>query len=283
VDAKQTGRFKKDYMQNSENIKFKKKYGQNFISDSNLLSAISRDAGVFNNDIVIEIGPGAGGLTRELLKSAKKVVAYEIDKTLEPTLRENLKEFSNLELIFADILKIDIKEIDKKYNAYKVVANIPYYITTPIIMKFIEEAQNVKSLTLMVQEEVAERLNAKHNTSEYGRITVQVQAQADITVTRKVSRKMFYPVPNVDSAVIRIDINKNKYSIKNKAVFDRVLNASFLNRRKKFSSNLAGAFSIPKEDICKLLEKQNIDILARGETLSPLDFVNLANILYEYV
>lgn len=260
------------------NFKFNKKFGQNFIFDTNLLSAIVNDANVDENTNVLEIGPGAGTLTKKLCEKAKKVVSYEIDTNLAPILAENLKDCNNSEIVFGDILKQNIKDIESKFDDnYVMVANLPYYITTPIIFKFLEEATKLRSITIMVQKEVAERICAKHNTEEYGAITVQINAIADAKITRIVKRNMFKPAPNVDSAVVRIDFNFDKYNIENLSLFKRLVTSAFAMRRKTLANNLKSSFSLDAETIEKLLNSVDLKKDVRGEALSVEEFVKLSN------
>ena len=182
---------------------FKKQLGQNFITDKNLLASIVTAAGVGENDEVVEIGCGAGTLTRALAERVKKVTAFEVDKTLQPVLERTLAGLDNTEVVFRDFLKVDLKEFEEKSGEYFVVANLPYYVTTPLIMKLIEDAEKCKGLSVMVQEEVAERLCAKAGTPEYGAITAMVALRAECAIVKRVPRTLFYPRPNVDSAVVK--------------------------------------------------------------------------------
>lgn len=260
------------------NFRFNKKFGQNFIFDTNLLSAIVNDAGVDNTTKVLEIGPGAGTLTKKLCEKAEKVVSYEIDTNLKPILEENLKECTNSEIVFGDIMKQKTIDIEEKLGGeYVMVANLPYYITTPIIFKFLEEATKLKSITIMVQKEVAERICAKHNTEDYGAITVQIGAIADARITRIVKRNMFKPAPNVDSAVVRIDFNQSKYDIANLDLFKRVVTSAFAMRRKTLANNLKSSFSLSMEKVSEVLANCGFRADIRGEAIGIEDFVLLSN------
>jgi len=179
---------------------FKKKFGQNFISDKNLLRAIVTDAGVGQESAVLEIGAGAGALTRALAERAKRVVSYEIDKTLQPVLAESLAGLDNVEIVFRDFLKADLKELERATGEYKVVANLPYYVTTPLITVILENSEKCKSLTVMVQEEVAERFCARENTPEYGAITAVIALRAKTEIVKRVPRTLFYPRPRFRNA-----------------------------------------------------------------------------------
>lgn len=269
-------------MKETQNHIFKKHFGQNFISDGNLLSAIVSDAGVENEDIVIEIGTGAGTLTTMIAKRAKKVVTFEIDKSLLPILEQKFADFHNINLVFADIMKVEnadvLKYADNK--PYKIIANLPYYITTPIIFKFLENSANLISMTIMVQKEVADRMVAKAGSEEYGALSAMLGYYANVTLTRNVNRKMFFPVPNVDSAVVRIDL-KNGRETKLDAIYKKLVTAAFHMRRKTLVNNFSESFGITKEAASKLIEGAGFDPRVRGEKLSVADFIRLAKILSE--
>ncbi len=219
---------------------FKKKFGQNFISDKNLLEAIADDAQIMPEDEVLEIGAGAGSLTKVLSARAKKVVAYEIDKTLEQTL--NSLNLANVEFVFQDFLGTDMREVESKFGGkIKVVANLPYYITTPIIFKLLEQSTRLVSLTIMVQKEVAERICSKVGGKDYGILTVMTNFHGTPTIKRIVSRKMFYPEPNVDSAVLNILI-EHRHEDVDKAEFFKFVKACFAMRRKTLQNNLSKVY-----------------------------------------
>ncbi len=257
------------------NFKFNKQFGQNFISDRNLLAAIVSDAGITKEDTVVEIGVGAATLTKELALSAKKVVAFEIDRNLEPVIAETLGDTDNVEVIFADALNYPEKELlEKTQGDFRVVANLPYYITTPVIMKFLESDLPVKSITVMVQYEVAKRFCADVGSEDYGAITVALDFVSDPFITRKVPRQMFYPVPNVDSAVIHIPINRNKYEVDYKEI-RALVKAAFSMRRKTLVNNLIGGYGMTREEAEKALSNCGFDTRIRGESLSAEDFIAL--------
>ena len=261
------------------NFSFKKNFGQNFINDNLLLQSIVEGAGV-NGDKVLEIGVGAGTLTRFLADKAEKVVGYEIDKTLKPVLNKTLADKTNVEIVFADALKTPIEEIEKKIGGkYRLVTNLPYYITTPLIMKFIDTATNCISITAMVQKEVADRICAKAGTADYGSITAGINAVADTKIIANVDKTMFYPVPKVDSAVVHIVMNKNKYDIKNLTTYRDVVRSAFSSRRKTFVNNLMNSFKMGREQAENLLTQIGVDIKARGETLNCEQFIQLSNLL----
>ena len=257
-------------------MKFKKRYGQNFISDTNFLRSLVTVAGITADDEVLEIGAGAGGLTAALSSVAKKVVAYEIDRELKPVL-DGLA-LPNVTVVYKDVMKEDGAQIRANFaGKYKLCANLPYYITTPIIFKFLPQDSGVSQMALMVQKEVAARITANPGSKDYGALTVAVNAVADAAVLKQVNRKMFYPVPNVDSAFIGIKINPQKHDIKDKAALDRLIRAAFLARRKTLVNNLMSGFGMARKTAEELLAAQGIDVKARGETLSVAQFVKLAN------
>lgn len=262
-----------------ENFDFKKNFGQNFIFDENLLSAIVYDAGVTDKDNVLEIGAGAGTLTSKLAEKAKKVVSYEIDKTLTEHLNNFKNKYKNLTIYIKDGLKKPTSEIEKDFNGetYKVVANLPYYITSPLIFKFIEETKNAKSITVMVQKEVAERYSAEPNSKEYGIATIMLNYCADIKYLRTVDRKMFRPSPNVDSALIQIVPNFNKKKANDSEKFKRIVQASFSMRRKTLINNLTKNFSADKEKIIDILKNLNKLLTVRAEELSVSDFIYISD------
>ena len=266
------------------NFSFKKGLGQNFLTDKNLLDSIVSLAGVTETDTVLEIGLGAGALTNALSKKAKKVYGYEIDKSLKPVLEENLFNCKNVEITYKDIMKEEISVLEKKLsNEYIVVANLPYYITTPILMRFIEKAKNVKSLTVMVQEEVAERLVAKENSKEYGAITVSIDSVATAKIVKRVPKEMFIPRPKVDSAVVRIDVDRNKFGEFNGELLRDTIRCAFNNRRKTLSNNLMNYFKISRETADTILSSVNVEKDKRGETLSTQKFVELSKEIEKFI
>ena len=243
--------------------KFKKKFGQNFISDTNLLRAIVTDAGVNKDDEVLEIGAGAGTLTKELALSAKKVVSYEIDKDLQDILLSERPE--NVKYYFEDALAKKTSEIEKDFlEGYKVVANLPYYITTPLIFKFLEESDRVESITIMVQKEVAERLVAPVGGKVYGILTVMANFYGKAEIKRIVKRTLFFPQPNVDSAIVRIDIDREKYKEIDKQKFSSFVRGAFAMRRKTLSNNLSASLGLSKEKLKEFISESDIAKRAEG-------------------
>ena len=256
-----------DYFQ----IDFNKKFGQNFITDKNLLSAIAEDAGVTSEDVVVEIGAGAGTLTAALADRAKEVFAYEIDENLRPVLDRTLAGRENVKVIYEDFLK----KSASLPRPFKVVANLPYYVTTPIVMRLLEGEERPESVTVMVQKEVAERLTALPGTSEYGAITVSLNLVAKAETTRIVGRQCFIPPPNVDSAVVRITLLDKGYAEEEIALARKILRAAFNMRRKTLSNGLASLFG-GKEGANRVIESAGFLPSVRGETLSAEDYISLA-------
>ena len=259
---------------------FKKQFGQNFLTDENLLAAIVRDGGVDAETTVLEIGAGAGALTRALSKAAKKVVAMEIDRSLRPVLAETLSGCENVEVIFGDFLKTDLAALERELGRYRVVANLPYYVTTPVLMRFLEEAALCDGVTVMVQEEVAERFCAQAGTPAYGAVTAAIALKGEAVVTRKVPRTMFFPRPNVDSAVVRIDFCEGRIPVLSKAAYRAVVRCAFLSRRKTLENNLVHCFRLSRAQAGEMLCKAGIADMARGETLPPQTLARLADVLH---
>lgn len=257
---------------------FKKQLGQNFITDKNLLSSIVAASGVGENDTVVEIGCGAGTLTRALAEKVKKVTAFEVDKSLQPVLARTLAGLENVEVIFRDFLKVDMPEFEKQTDEYFVVANLPYYVTTPLIMKLIESAEKCKGLSVMVQEEVAERLCAQAGTPEYGAITAMIALRAECKIVKRVPRTLFYPRPNVDSAVVKFTFGEG-LAVSDKAAYKKVVHAAFSSRRKTLENNLVNTFKLTRVQAQEILTDCGIDLKARGETLTPEQFLKLSEYL----
>ena len=259
---------------------FNKALGQNFITDANLLDAIVADSGINGDDTVVEIGTGAGTLTRAIAKVAKKVYSFEVDRNLQPVLALSLQGVDNAEVIFRDVLKMKDDELKSVVgDSFKVVANLPYYITTPLAMRFIESTLDVKSVTIMVQKEVALRFVAKPNTADYSAITLAIEMAGNAQITRNVSRNMFFPSPNVDSAVVRIDIDRTKLDGENVALLHKLVRSSFAMRRKTLANNLSVAFQIDKQEAGKLIEEAGFSPMVRGEALSLDDYKKLTKTL----
>lgn len=263
-------------------IKLTKSLGQNFLTDDKVVTRIVDTAEITPDDMVMEIGPGIGSMTGELASRAGKVIAVEIDKYLIPALKDNMKEFSNLEIINEDIMKVNVKDItgNNQNMRLKVVANLPYYITTPIIMKLLEEENDIELMVFMVQKEVAQRMVAKPGKKDYGALSVAVQYYSQPEKAFDVPPQCFVPQPEVDSTIIKLEKNKTPpVNLKDKDMFFKVVKASFGQRRKTLLNALTnfGAFNKNKEEIREILNSLNINENARGETLSIEQFASLSN------
>lgn len=265
------------------NIKFQKRFGQNFLIDKHVLHKIIDAADITDKDFVLEIGPGIGTLTQCLCENAREVMAVEIDKNLIPVLSETLSVYSNITLVNEDILKIDIKRIAEERNggnAIKVVANLPYYITTPVIMGILESHVPLTSITVMVQKEVAQRIQAVPGTKDYGALSLAVQYYSDAKIIANVPANCFIPRPNVDSAVIKLSCNgKPDISTNNEKFMSRIIRASFNQRRKTLPNGLANdkSLGVNKEQAAEALRQMGLAETVRGETLSLAQFAELAD------
>lgn len=263
------------------NFRFSKSLGQNFLIDDSVLEDIVEGAEVSEEDLVIEIGPGVGTLTRELIKKAKRVVAIELDSNLIPILTEEIGNEEKFSLIHNDALKVNFDEIMAGEKSVKLVANLPYYVTTPIIAKLLNEGYKFKSLTIMIQKEVAERMNSEPNCKEYGSISVLVQYFCTTKIIRKVAPSSFMPRPKVDSIVIRLDrLEQPRVELKDEKLFFDIVRNSF-NMRRKTLWNALKSFGLDKESMEGVFKDAGIDQKRRGETLSIEEFGALANSLYE--
>ena len=260
---------------------FKKQFGQNFISDTNLLRSIVEASGITKDTTVVEIGCGAGTLTRVIAEAAKKVYAFDIDRDLQPVLADTLAGLENVEVIFRDFNKLNLKEFEAEIGEYTVVANLPYYITTPLVTKLLEESDKVQGLSIMVQEEVADRFCAKENTPEYGSITAAIALKGIAKVVKRVSRNMFFPRPNVDSAVVKIEFERGRVEVKDERAYRQTVKCAFLNRRKTLENNLINSFGLTREQAKSALALAGVDEKARGETLSPERLAKLADVLLD--
>ena len=258
------------------NFGFKKKFGQNFIVDENVINSIVSKSNIDNETLVIEIGPGAGSLTNGIARCAKNVLCYEIDTTLEKMLKDNLKNYNNVDIIFGDFLQANITDDIKKYNYNKmyVVANLPYYITTPIIMKLIEDKINVDKIVVMVQKEVGDRFKAKPGTKDYGSLSIFLNYYFDVNKLIDVSRNVFLPKPNVDSIVVEFRKKENSYNLKNDKHFFKLVKDSFVQKRKTIRNNLKNYDLVKIEEV---LNKYNYDLSVRAEQLSIDIFVEISN------
>lgn len=260
---------------------FKHSLGQNFLSDDALLWGILDDAGVKENSNILEIGAGAGALTEKLCEKAEKghVLSIEIDKTLEPILNKNLKPFSNVTLMFADILTVGKDTIKNEFGGkeFKVVANLPYYITTPILEFLLESDLPITDITVMVQLEVANRLCAKVGTKDYGAITPIILMYGTPSITRIVDKTMFKPMPKVDSAIVHLEINRN--SKINRDYVSLVIKKCFLMRRKTLQNNLAATFNLDKAKALEIIKALGLNEKVRPEELSLENFLKLSELL----
>ena len=257
----------------------KKKFGQNFIVDENIIDAIINKSGVDKNTLVIEIGPGAGSLTYKLALSSGNVLCYEIDTTLKELLQENISECNNVEIIYKDFLQANVKEDLKKYDYDKifVVANLPYYITTPIIVKIIEDNIPVDKLVVMVQKEVGDRFKAVPGSKDYGSLSVFLNYYFDVKKLMDVSCNVFLPKPNVDSIVVEFKKKENLLELKDRELFFKLIRDSFSQKRKTIRNNLKG-YNL--EVVETVLNKYGYNLTVRAEQLPLEIFVNLSNSLY---
>ena len=258
------------------NFDYKKSLGQNFLKDQNIINKISSSINPSNKDLVIEIGPGAGALTKELVKKDTNIICFEIDNRLESILKELENNNSNLKVIFKDFLSITINDyIEKeKYEKLYLIGNVPYYITTAIINKIVNETTPYE-IVIMIQKEVADRFNAKPNTRDYGSISVFLQYNFDIEKICDVSKNCFEPVPKVDSSVIKFkSINKYKDKVKDEQKLYKLIKDSFTHKRKNLRNNL---IDYDKDKINEILKKYNKDLTARAESLSIDEFIDISN------
>ena len=257
-------------------FKIKKFYGQNFISDENVIDKIVDKSDIDKDTLVIEIGPGIGSLTYKLTKKAGFVLCYEIDETLKPILYDNMKNVDNFKVNFIDFLKCDVNNDLKDFNYKKiyVVANLPYYITTPIILKIIEDRINVDKIVVMVQKEVGDRFKAEPNSKDYGSLSVYLNYYYNVKKIMDVSRNIFVPKPNVDSIVVEFTKKDDRYELKDEKIFFKLIRDSFKQKRKTLRNNLKG-YDLDK--INKILNNYNLDLSVRAEQLSINIFVDIAN------
>lgn len=257
-------------------FRLKKSFGQNFIIDENVINNIIDKSVIDTDTLVIEIGPGAGALTYKLCEAAKKVICYEIDSNLKPILDEVLQTKTNVKIIYEDFLKVDLKKdlANEEYKKLYVVANLPYYITTPIIVKLIEDEILVDKIVIMIQKEVGDRFRAQPGTKDYGSLTVFLNYYFDINKLLDVSKNVFIPKPNVDSIVISLNRKINKYDVHDEPLFFRLIKDSFTQKRKTLRNNLL-KYNL---DVIKMtLNKFNVDLTVRAEHLPIEAFVAMAN------
>lgn len=267
---------------------FKKNFGQNFLVDERVLGKIVSSAEISKDDVVIEVGPGIGTLTQALAKEAYKVVAVEIDTTLVPILGELLSDFDNIEIINEDILKVDVNAIAEKYpdKKIKMVANLPYYITTPIIMNVLENHIPVESITVMIQKEVAYRMKAQPSTKDYGSLSLAVQYYCEPYLVANVPQNCFMPRPNVDSAVIKLTVmDKPKVQVNNEKFMFEFIKAAFSQRRKTLVNCIfsSGLLTLSKDEIGKMLNGLGYDERVRGESLTLEDYGKITDEAEKYI
>lgn len=261
-----------------------KRLGQNFLINEETISTIISKSNLSKEDLVIEIGPGLGSLTKYLLDVAGKVVCIELDPKMINILNSRFSDYTNLEVLNADILKVNLNEIignNKQYRNVRVVANLPYYITTPIIMKLLENKYDIDTITIMIQKEVADRIVAEPGTKDYGVLSLSVKYYAQSQIIANVPNTSFIPIPSVDSAVVLLELYKEKkYDVKDEKVLFGIIKGGFSQRRKLFSNAIESYlkfYNIQKEEFVQILNKYQIDELRRAETLSLEQFIDIAN------
>lgn len=268
---------------------FQKKYGQNFLIDSSILDKIIDSAGITKDDCVLEIGPGIGTMTQRLCEAAGKVIAVEIDDKLIPILADTLQMYENVEVIHNDILKVDIKSLSEKENGgrpLKVVANLPYYITTPVIMGLLESNVPMESITIMVQKEVADRMRTGPGSKEYGALSLAVQYYSKPSIVAVVPPSCFMPPPKVESTIIRLELyNERPVTVKDESLLFRLIRASFNQRRKTLVNGLSNGmgWSLSKEEVAQAIVEAGFSETVRGEALSLEDFGKLSDIFSEKI
>ncbi len=268
------------------NLSIQKKFGQNFLIDDSVLSRTVEAAGVTKEDTVLEIGPGIGTMTQYIAESAGKVIAVEIDRMLIPILADTLSDYDNVKVINEDILKVDIENIVQEENGgkpIKVVANLPYYITTPILMRLLESELPIESITVMVQKEVADRMAEKPGSKDYGALSLAIQYYTEPSMVQIVPPSCFIPQPGVDSAVIHLKSHKNPpVETKDSKFLFSVIRAAFSQRRKTLANGVTnGNLGISREQVVSALEKLSINPSIRGEKLSLQEFADISNLLYD--
>ncbi len=262
----------------------RKKWGQNFLIDENIVRKILKEANITNKDLVLEIGAGKGILTCKIAQKAKKVIAVEIDKKLCAYLEDYLKTYKNVEVIQADFLKLNLYTIDRDLLKIKIIANLPYYITTPIIIKLLKERVWTEAL-LMVQKEVAERITASPGEKEYGRLNLIVSYFCDVKLVGSVSPKVFFPPPKVTSTIIKLTLREEpRVKVENEFFLFTIIKAAFSKRRKTLINNLLNfpGLNFKREDLSKIFSKLNIPVNIRGESLDIKQFAELSNVLCNF-
>jgi len=262
-----------------KDFNFKKQFGQNFIFDTNFLNSLVKGFNLPSNTCVLEIGAGAGTLTEVLAQNFEKVVSVEIDKTLQPTLLPLKEKYNNLDFIFNDVLDVELDQLEDILGSnYCMIANLPYYITSQIIFKFLLNSNKISQMFVMVQKEVGERFCANNSTKDYGIPTVLINTFGDAKIVKNVNRKMFTPMPNVDSCIININVNKNKYEINDIKKYSSFVASCFKMKRKTLYNNLSSS-GYDKQKVVECVEQLGLNTLVRPENLTAEQFVNLYNIL----
>lgn len=275
----------------ANNFSFKKSLGQNFLIDVNILTRIIKDAAIDDDVGVIEVGPGIGSLTEQLALSAKKVVAFEIDDRLLPILAETLEPYDNVTIVHADILKVNLTEAIEEHFAdcgrIHLVANLPYYITTPILMHVLQTSDRIDQITVMLQKEVAERMVAQPNTKEYGSLSIAVQYYTETELVMDVPKTVFIPQPNVVSSVLTLQRRvEPPVEVNDESFFFKIVKASFAHRRKTIRNNLLSHFkqtAVDRELVLQSLQSASIDESRRAESLSIEEFARLANEIHRQI
>jgi len=268
-------------------FRLSKSLGQNFLADRNIIDKIIEGSLIGERDLVIEIGPGIGVLTEAAAARAGKVIAVEIDSRLIPILNETLSDFDNVEILNQDILKTDLCKLiadNPGFDTVRIIGNLPYYITTPIVMKILEDKVPADSITIMLQKEVADRIRANPGTRDYGALSVAVQYYCTVEIVAHASREVFIPKPNVDSSVIRLDIRKARAAApRDEAIFFAAVKAAFGQRRKTLLNALSGVCGLAKDEIGQVLNEAAIEPERRGETLSIAEYARLADTIFDHL
>lgn len=275
-------------MMRQNGIIAKKNLGQNFLINDNVLTSIVQAGEITENDVVVEIGPGLGNLTEYLLNTGAQVICFEIDEKMQGILEQRFKDKENLQIVMQDILKVDLKTYLPENKKIKIIANLPYYITTPIIFKLLDYSENIDRIVIMIQKEVAERLIAKEKSKDYGVLTINVNYKADVEKVVDVPNSSFIPEPNVTSSVVKITPNKSKMinlGIQDEISFHKVIKLGFATRRKKLlnSLSLTNEIGLSKEEIKQIMDRLNIGENSRVEELTVKQIVDLSNGIYNKI
>lgn len=274
-----------EYLKDKYGFRFSRSLGQNFLTDPWPLEAMIEGSGITSDDLVIEIGPGIGTLTVEAAKAAAHVTSIEIDESLRPILDETLGEYDNIDVVFSDIMTTDIKKlIEDRREEYgirgktRLIGNLPYYITTPIVFKLLEEDTGASSITIMTQKEVADRMKAAPGGKDYGGLSIMVQYHCRVEQVATVSKEVFYPKPKVDSAVVNFEILEEKQvKVHDERLFSQVVKAGFGQRRKTLSNSMAAGLNKPKQEINEILQRAEVCPGRRAETLTIEEFARITN------